>query len=135
MADKLQFELVSPERLLMSEPVEMVVVPGTEGNFGALPRHAPLLATIRPGILDVYGSRARPPSARIFIAGGYAEVTGARLTVLADEAVPVTDLDRAKIEAQLKDLREDLDDAKDAPARRPILARIAIAEAKLKAAA
>jgi len=135
MAETLQFELVSPERLLMSEPVEMVVVPGSEGNFGALPRYAPLLATLRPGILEVYAARERGPSARLFVAGGYAEVTAERLTVLADEAVPVGDLDRAKIEAQLKDLRDDLADAKDAGARARVTARIAVAEAKLKAAA
>ncbi|HUC63367.1 MAG TPA: F0F1 ATP synthase subunit epsilon [Alphaproteobacteria bacterium] len=135
MAETLQFELVSPERLLISEPVEMVVVPGAEGNFGALPRHAPLLATLRPGILEVYASRERGPTARLFVAGGYAEVTPERLTVLADEAMPVADLDRVKIEAQIKDLRDDWADAKEAPAKRRIEARIAVAEAKLKAAA
>ena len=72
MADKLQFELVSPEKLLLSEPVGMVIVPGTEGNFGVLPGHAPLISTIRPGTIDIYENRQI--IRRIFITGGIAEV-------------------------------------------------------------
>lgn len=133
MAEKLRFELVSPERLLLSEEVEMVVVPGIEGNFAAMPRHAPFLSMIRPGVIDVYD--AKRIAQRLFVAGGYAEVTPERCTVLADEALPLGELDRAKIEAQLKNLREDLEDAKDARARAAALAKLAVAEAKLKALA
>ena len=102
MADKLQFELVSPEKLLLSEPVGMVVVPGTEGNFGVLPGHALFISTVRPGIIDVYEDKT--VTERIFVAGGFAEVTPERCTVLADEAMPVSSLDRATIEAQVKAL-------------------------------
>ena len=85
MAGTVEFELVSPERLLLSEQVAMVVVPGEEGNFGVLPGHAPLISTVRPGVIDVYASRAEV-SSRIFIAGGFAEVTATSLSVLAEQA-------------------------------------------------
>ena len=133
MADKLQFELVSPERLVLSEAVDMVVVPGAEGNFGALPRHSPLISALRPGIIDVYQDKAITD--RIFVAGGFAEVTPERCTVLAEQAVRVKDIDRAAIERNLKDLREDETDAKTDQARQDVRARIAIAEAMLAAAA
>lgn len=133
MAERLRFELVSPERLLLSEEVEMVVVPGSEGDFGALPRHAPFLTMVRPGVIEVYNNRQ--VSERLFIAGGYAEVTAERCTVLAEEALLVAEIDRAQVEAELKDLGEDLEDAKDEAARNAIQAKIAVAEAKLKALA
>ena len=102
MADKLQFELVSPEKLLLSQPVGMVVVPGSEGNFGVLPGHALFISTVRPGIIDVYENGMPAISERIFVSGGFAEVTPERCTVLADEAVPVASLDRAAIEAEIR---------------------------------
>jgi F-type H+-transporting ATPase subunit epsilon len=95
-----QFELVTPEQLLVSRDVDMVVVPGTEGNFGVLPGHSPLISTIRPGTIDIYAGNAI--AERIFVAGGLAEVTPERCTVLADEAVPPEDLDRAQLEAELQ---------------------------------
>ena len=133
MADKLQFELVSPERLVLSEAVDMVVVPGAEGNFGALPRHSPLISALRPGIIDVYQDKAITD--RIFVAGGFAEVTPERCTVLAEQAVRVKDIDRAAVERNLKDLREDETDAKTDQARQDVRACIPIAEAMLAAAA
>src|ERR1700680_1117096 len=100
MPDRVQFELVSPERLILSTEVEMVVVPGTEGNFGVLPGHAPLISTIRPGTIDIYEGGA--VTERIFVVGGIAEVTPERCTVLADEAMAPDSLDRAAIEAELQ---------------------------------
>ena len=100
MADKLQLELVSPEKLLLSQPVGMVVVPGSEGNFGVLPGHALFISTVRPGIIDVYEDKT--VTERIFVSGGFAEVTPERCTVLADEALPVSSLDRAAIEVEAK---------------------------------
>jgi F-type H+-transporting ATPase subunit epsilon len=100
MADRVQFELVTPERLLLSEMVEMVVVPGTEGNFGVLPGHAPLISSIRPGTIDVYEGQA--VTRRVFVVSGIAEVTPERCTVLADEAVPPEELERGAIEAELQ---------------------------------
>src|SRR6185295_8252979 len=93
MAATLHLEVVSPERLLVSEPVEMVVVPGTEGYFGVLPQHMLLLSTLRPGVIDVYNGGA--VSERYFVTGGFAEVTGTSCTVLVDEALPVASLTRA----------------------------------------
>ena len=97
-----QFELVTPEQLLVSRDVDMVVVPGTEGNFGVLPGHSPLISTIRPGTIDIYQGNAI--TERIFIAGGLAEVTPERCTVLADQAMPPESLDRAQLEAELQTL-------------------------------
>ena len=100
MADKVKFELVSPEKLLLSEEVELVVVPGGEGNFGVLPGHALFISTVRPGVIDVYeGNRV---TERIFVSGGFAEVTPERCTVLADEAMPISSLDRNEIDQSLK---------------------------------
>jgi F-type H+-transporting ATPase subunit epsilon len=100
MPDLVQFELVSPERLILSTEVEMVVVPGTEGNFGVLPGHAPLISTIRPGTIDIYQGGAI--TERIFVVSGIAEVTPQRCTVLADEAMAPDSLDRAATEAELQ---------------------------------
>ena len=99
MADRIQFELVTPERLILSAEVEMVVVPGSEGNFGVLPGHAPLISTIRPGTIDIYEANAI--TERIFVVGGIAEVTPERCTVLADEATAADALDRAALDLEL----------------------------------
>ncbi|MEO1224893.1 MAG: F0F1 ATP synthase subunit epsilon [Pseudomonadota bacterium] len=132
MADTTAFELVSPERLLMSQDVEMVIVPGAEGNIGVLARHAPMISTVRPGVIEIFGSRSAEAE-RVFVAGGFAEVTPDRCTVLAEEAVPVSDLDRAEVEQSIKNLREDLEDAKEPAERAAIEARIVVTQAKLAA--
>jgi len=133
MADKVEFELVSPERLLLSEPVDMVVVPGAEGDFGVLPRHAPMISTLRPGVIRIYAGREVKD--RIFVAGGFAEVTAERCTVLAEEAVPVADIDVAAVDQELKDLGEDLADAKSDAERAAVARRIAVRQAMRAAAA
>jgi F-type H+-transporting ATPase subunit epsilon len=130
--DKVAFELVSPEALVLSRDVEMVVVPGAEGDFGVLPRHTPMISNVRPGVLQVYENGQ--VSERIFVAGGFAEVTPARCTVLADEAEPVGELDRAAAEKALRDARDDIKDAKDEAERRDAERRAAVNEAKIKAA-
>jgi F-type H+-transporting ATPase subunit epsilon len=117
MADKLQFELVSPEKLLLSEPVGMVVVPGTEGNFGVLPGHALFISTVRPGIIDVYENGMPTITERIFVAGGFAEVTPERCTVLADEAVPLSALDRTALEGEARTLESTIGGLKDQSTR------------------
>ena len=109
MADAVHFELVSPERLVASEEVEMVVVPGTEGDFGVLVDHAPVMAVVRPGVLEIHNEGAEVR--RIFLSGGFCEVTPMRCTVLAEESVPVEELDRADLEQRLQNVREDLEDA------------------------
>jgi F-type H+-transporting ATPase subunit epsilon len=100
---KVKFELVSPEKILVSEEVDMVVVPGTEGYFGVLPGHAPLISSIRPGTIDVY--EGKTIAERIFVAGGFAEVTNKRCTVLADEAIRLAAIDRPAVEAELADAK------------------------------
>src|SRR5215471_6601482 len=115
MAERVQFELVTPERLLLSEMVEMVMIPGTEGNFGVLPGHAPLISSIRPGTIDVY--EGQTVTRRIFIASGIAEVTPERCTVLADEAVPPDELDRATIDAELQAVQGNLPSLREQIAR------------------
>jgi F-type H+-transporting ATPase subunit epsilon len=130
MADKFEFELVAPERLLLSRAVEMVVVPGAEGDFGVLPGHAPVISGVRPGVIEVY--EADKVTDRIFVAGGFAEVTPERLTVLAEVAQPVAEIDRAQVEQELKDLADDLAAAKSDDERAAVESRIAVAEGKLQ---
>ena len=101
----LHFELVSPERLLRSADVHMVVVPGTEGDFGVLVGHAPFMSTIRPGSIAVYESEGQPPE-RIFIDGGFAEVGPNGLTILAESATPVAELSVETISKGLGEARE-----------------------------
>jgi F-type H+-transporting ATPase subunit epsilon len=146
MADKLQFELVSPEKLLLSEPVGLVVVPGGEGNFGVLPGHSLLIATVRPGVIDVYEDGLPTVTQRIFVSGGFAEVTPERCTVLADEAMALSSLDRAQIEGDARTLASTAAGLRDQAARatgeeRDILLldlaaterRLTVAQAKLEA--
>ena len=114
MADRLTFELVSPERLLLSAQVDMVVVPGTEGEFGVLAGHSPLVSTLRPGVISVHDEKTIQ---RIFVRGGFAEVTAAGLTVLAEEAIDLADLDRAGLEVRIRNAEEDVADAKSDAAR------------------
>jgi F-type H+-transporting ATPase subunit epsilon len=131
MADLVEFELVSPERLVVSRAVEMVVVPGSEGDFGVLPGHAPVIAKVRPGVIAVFdGGQVKE---RIFVTGGFAEVTGERCTVLAEQAMPVGEIDRATAETELKNARDDLGEAKDEAGRAVAEAAIAVAEARLAA--
>jgi F-type H+-transporting ATPase subunit epsilon len=129
MSDKVEFELVSPEKLLVSEAVEMVVVPGAEGDFGVLAGHAATVSSIRPGVLAVFeGGTA---ASRIFVSGGFAEVTPERCTVLADDAAPLEDLDRAEIERTIPDLRDDVAAARSDAEREAAEKALVIAEAKI----
>ncbi|MGH7012992.1 MAG: ATP synthase F1 subunit epsilon [Stellaceae bacterium] len=146
MADKVKFELVSPEKLLLSEDVAMVVVPGGEGDFGVLPGHALLISTVRPGIIDVYVDDQRSVSQRLFVSGGFAEVTPERCTVLADEALPVGEIDRGATEAEAREAESQHAGIKEQAARaagdeksdvmaalRAAERRLAVAQAKLEA--
>lgn len=131
MADKLNFALVSPERELFHGEVDQVVVPGVEGEFGVLVNHAPVMSVIRPGALRILdGSSER----RIFVNGGFADVTPEGLTVLAEDAIDLADVDVAKLEQDLKDAGEDVrdhvDPAKKAAAEKA-LARLTALKASL----
>lgn len=130
-AGKVDFELVSPERLLVSRPVDMVVVPGGEGDFGVLPGHAPLISTVRPGVIEIFEGSV--VSDRIFVAGGFAEVTAERCTVLAEEAIRIADLDAAVIEQQFRDAQDDVRDAATDHQRDNATRRATVAAAKLDA--
>ena len=130
-AGTVEFELVSPAKLVVSEPVEMVVVPGAEGNIGVLPGHSPLIATVRPGIIDIHeGGRVRD---RIFVDGGFAEVSPGRCTVLAEEATLVGEIDRATAEARLTEAKEKADVADETGAAEAAR-QVAIAEGLVAAA-
>ncbi len=110
MAELLKFELVSPEKLLMSAEVEQVVVPGSEGDFGVLVNHAPVLSTMRPGIVDITESGGSKQ--RIFVRGGFAEVNPKGLTVLAETAINMDDLDRDVLAGEIANAQDDVTDAK-----------------------
>ena len=104
MADTTLFELVSPEKLVMSKDVSMVVVPGAEGLFGVLPRHTSMLSTLAPGVINVYDGDSVTDS--LFVVNGFAEVTEERCTVLAEEVIPVEDIDTEKYEKQIEVLKD-----------------------------
>lgn len=105
MADTTLFELVSPEKLVMSKNVSMVVVPGAEGLFGVLPRHTSMLSTLAPGVINVYEGDNVTDS--LFVVNGFAEVTEERCTVLAEEVIPVDDIDTDKYEKQIEALKDE----------------------------
>ena len=111
---KFHFDLVGPERLLFSGEVDQVDVPGSEGDFGVLAGHAPLIAMLRPGILTIYADGTQT---RAMITGGFAEANPNGLTVLADFAMPAEEVDRSVLEGQIKDLEEDVADASEGPVR------------------
>ncbi len=111
MADLIDFELVSPERRLAKAKVAMVVVPGTEGDFGVLPGHAPMMSTIRPGAIAIHEADGGPATMRFFIEGGFAEVSDSGLTILAEKATPVSEIDVAAVATQLAAARQAGDEA------------------------
>jgi F-type H+-transporting ATPase subunit epsilon len=115
MPDAFKFELVSPERLLLSGEVEQVLVPGSEGDMTVLAHHAPLLSTLRPGLLDIGlpGGQHR----RFFVRGGFAEVGPSGLIVLAEIAIDLLELDAGKLAQLVKDAEEDVADATEDAAR------------------
>jgi F-type H+-transporting ATPase subunit epsilon len=115
MTDKVAYEMVSPDRLLASADADMVVVPGSEGDFGVLPGHAPMISTLRPGLVEVHDEGKEVQ--KIFVRGGFAEVTPEGLTVLAEEAIPLADLDKSILGREIEYAQEDVDDAKTDEAR------------------
>jgi len=110
MADALHFEFVSPESVLFSGDVDQVDLPGAEGDLGILAGHAPLVTTLRPGIVIIYRGGAREP---VVVTGGFAEVGPAGLTVLADRAVARDSFDTTTLAAEIKDAEEDIADTAD----------------------
>jgi F-type H+-transporting ATPase subunit epsilon len=115
----LHFEFVSPERVLFSGDVDQVDLPGAEGDMGILAGHAPLVTALRPGIVTIFNGNAREP---IVVIGGFAEVSPAGLTILADRAMPRENVDTAMLATEIKDAEEDVADTTD-EAQRDKLAR------------
>jgi F-type H+-transporting ATPase subunit epsilon len=115
MAEAFQFELVSPERLLVSEQVESVVIPGAEGEMTVMAHHAPVMTTIKPGVVTV--KPASGAEERYVVFGGFADILPSGCTLLAESAVAVGDIDRADIARRIQEAKEDVADAKDHASR------------------
>jgi len=111
MAEAFKFELVSPERLLVSEEVQSVVIPGAEGEMTVLANHAPVMTTIKPGVVTV--KTVAGADERYVVFGGFADILPSGCTLLAESAVPVASIDREDLARRIQDAREDAADAKD----------------------
>jgi F-type H+-transporting ATPase subunit epsilon len=110
MAQAYKFDLVSPERLLLSEQVDAVVIPASDGEMTVMAMHAPAMTTLRPGVVTVM----RQGNAEKFVVfGGFADITPEACTLLAESAVRVAELDRGQLERSIQNAREDVRDAKD----------------------
>jgi F-type H+-transporting ATPase subunit epsilon len=127
------FELVSPEEKLLSEPAFMVVVPGEEGEFGVLANHSALVSSVRAGVIEIHGVNDNDDVRRVFVAGGFADVSADRCVVLAEYAVNVSDLTQDHIQSELNNLNEDLDMAENDSDKKRVESKIIIATAKMTA--
>jgi F-type H+-transporting ATPase subunit epsilon len=132
LPDKVAFELVAPERLLASEMVDMVVAPGAEGDFGVLPRHSLFMSLLRPGVIEIHDGGVIKE--RIFVGGGFAEVNERGCIVLAEEAMPVQDIDVEQARERLRNVQDDLHDAANEVDRARLEREISIAEAQIAVA-
>lgn len=131
MAGKVAFELVSPEKLLASIEADMVTVPGSEGDFGVLPNHVPMISTLRPGVITVDAEGGE--RTRYMVAGGFVEVTRSRCTVLVEDVVPLGEVSIDLLDGRLKAAEEALADAENAAAKRVASAKIDIILAQKRA--
>jgi F-type H+-transporting ATPase subunit epsilon len=131
----IDLEIVSPEKLLVSRPVDMVVIPGSEGDLGALPGHAPVMLLLRGGTVSVYENGQ--VTDRLFVTGGFAEVTPERVTVLADETFALNELTRAEGERRLAAAQAEYDavDKTDVPAIEAAMDHMLSARAMIQTAA
>lgn len=109
------FELVSPEKLLFSGDVESVVAPGAEGQFTVLKDHAPVMTTLKAGVVTVAGGDGKLE--KLFVRGGFADVNASGFTILAELALPLSEIDAAKLDGDIKNAKEDLSDARTDAAR------------------
>ncbi len=123
MADSFKFELVSPERLLVSEDVTEVVVPGTEGEMTVMARHAPVMTSVKPGVVSVKTASGSQDKYVVF--GGFADILPDTLTLLAESAVSVADLDRDDLAQRIQNAKEDIADAKDEESKAKAVERLA----------
>ena len=127
-------EIVSPDKLLLSQPVDMAVIPAAEGEMGVLPGHAPIIVLLRGGTITLH--EGGKPTAKLYVSGGFAEITPERCTVLADEATPVAEVSRETANARLAKAEQDLAavDKMNVPAIDAAMARIQSARAMIEAA-
>jgi F-type H+-transporting ATPase subunit epsilon len=126
MAETLNFSLVSPERELFSGQVEQVDAPGVEGEFGVLPRHAPFMTVLKPGVVRIYEDGQVIP---VFVRGGFADVTPSGFTILAEEAVRLSDVDVAELDQQIANAKSDASDPGDEGRRARAAERLEYLEA------
>ncbi len=131
--NKINFELVSPEAKLIAEPVKMAVIPGEEGEMGVGAGHSSFIVSLKPGVVKLYTNDNSEEPRKIFITGGFADITNANCTVLAENAIPVEKIDAAQAEQDVKNLKEDLA-AADEASRSRITRRLNLAKACLSAA-
>ena len=131
MAGKVAFELVSPEKLLASLEADMVTVPGSEGDFGVLPNHVPMISTLRPGVITV--DEDANTRIRYMVAGGFVEVTRSRCTVLVEDVQPLGEVSIDLLDSKLKAAEEALNDAGDAASKRVAMAKIDVVLAQKRA--
>lgn len=122
------FELVSPERVLFSGEATEVVVPASEGEITVLAGHAPFMSSLRTGVVRIDGTK------RLFVRGGFADVSATGVTLLAEQAVPVEEIDAEKVAGQIKDAEEDLRDAKTEAAKAAATDKVAALKDMLSAA-
>ncbi|MEY4782942.1 MAG: hypothetical protein RIR41_877 [Pseudomonadota bacterium] len=126
MADMLHFSLVSPVRELFSGDVKQVDAPGVEGEFGVLPKHAPFMTVLKPGVVRIHEESGVTP---VFVRGGFADVTPAGLTILAEEAIRLSDVDAGALDTEITKLRSDAADPGDETRRKRAAERLVYLEA------
>ena len=130
--ENFDFELVSPEKKLMSEKAWQVTIPGYEGDFGVRAGHSSVVSNIRPGIVEIVTEQGSEPT-RVFIAGGFADVTATNCTVLAEEAMMLSDLNQSEIEKEVANLENKLSNTKDDVETIRYTKQLTLAKAKLTA--
>ena len=112
MTDTLHLEIVSPERLLKDAQVAMVVVPGADGDFGAMPAHAPMMSTIRPGVIQIFETEASEPE-QLFVKSGLAQISATGLTILAEDMIDLSSVDTTELAADIAKAQDALNTASD----------------------
>lgn len=133
IAEKIEFELVTPDQVLVSQFADLVVVPGSEGYLGVMPGHVPLVSALKAGVVDIHQDGL--VASRLFIASGIVEITRQHCTVLTEEAFPVEQLDREQLEQQSRELQEDLEQASDEAVRSELTQHLDLCREKLAAIA
>ncbi len=127
----LEFQLVSPDGKLFSNQVDMVVIPGDEGDLGVMARHAPMVVALKPGIIDIYETQGEIAE-RIFVAGGFANIHEGGCTVMADEGIPVNDIDPQELESFIEQSLAKLEKVADQADKAQIESEISVARAKIE---